>query len=121
MLGIVISIALEPFVMSNCSGSRIQESEFRSQKSGVGIRTPAATFEGLGHGEVSELIQHATGSVCAIHSGFWLLASDYLSSYRHEVSRRSVGEVTGLKGKPCAFDPNTPMKNPDDAKLLHDL
>jgi len=34
-----------------------QEPEFRSQKPGVGIRTPAATFEDLGYGDVSELMQ----------------------------------------------------------------
>ena len=34
-----------------------QEPEFRSQEPGVGMRTPAATFEDLGYGDVSELMQ----------------------------------------------------------------
>ena len=34
-----------------------QEPEFRSQKPGVGMRTPAATFEELGYDDVSELMQ----------------------------------------------------------------
>ena len=34
-----------------------QEPEFRSQEPGVGMRTSAATFEDLGYGDVSELMQ----------------------------------------------------------------
>jgi len=34
-----------------------QEQEFRSQEPGVGMRTPAVTFEDLGYGDVSELMQ----------------------------------------------------------------
>jgi len=34
-----------------------QEPEFRSQEPGVGMRTPAATFEDLRYGDVSELMQ----------------------------------------------------------------
>ena len=36
--------------IGNCSGARIQEP-------GVGMRTPAATFEDLGYGDASELMQ----------------------------------------------------------------
>jgi len=34
-----------------------QEPEYRIQKQGVGIKTPAATFEDLVYGDVSELMQ----------------------------------------------------------------
>ncbi|MEI6633524.1 MAG: hypothetical protein WCP22_06865 [Chlamydiota bacterium] len=34
-----------------------QEPEFRNQEPGVGMRTPAATFEDLGYCDVSELMQ----------------------------------------------------------------
>ena len=34
-----------------------REPEFRSQEPGVGMRTPAAIFEDLGYGDVSELMQ----------------------------------------------------------------
>ena len=60
-----------------------QEPEFRSQESGVRMRTPAATFEDLGYGDVSELMQLLEEvsklleaySRSILDSGSWLLTT----------------------------------------------
>ncbi|MCX6354934.1 MAG: hypothetical protein NTZ78_08535 [Candidatus Aureabacteria bacterium] len=59
-----------------------QEPEFRSQKPEVGIRTPAATFEDSGYGDVSELMQllEEVSKLLEAYS-LYILASDYLRSY----------------------------------------
>ena len=60
-----------------------QEPEFRSQEPGVRMRTPAATFEDLGYGDVPELMQlleevsklRGAYSRSILDSGSWLLTS----------------------------------------------
>ena len=60
-----------------------QEQEFRSQEPGIGMRTPAATFEDLGYGDVSELMQlfeevstlPETYARSILDSGSWLLTT----------------------------------------------
>jgi len=60
-----------------------QEPEFRSQEPGVEMRTPAATFEDFGYGDVSELMQLLEEvstlleaySRSILDSGSWLLTT----------------------------------------------
>jgi hypothetical protein len=66
-----------------CVTVTAQEPEFMSQEPGVGIRTPAATFEVLGYGDVSELMQLLEGvsklleayARSILDSGSWLLTT----------------------------------------------
>ena len=60
-----------------------QEPEFRSQEPGVRMRTQAATFEDVGYGDVSELMQLLEEfstlleaySRSILDSGSWLLTT----------------------------------------------
>jgi len=60
-----------------------QEPEFRSQEPGLRMRTPAATFEDLGYGDVSEFMQLLEEvsrlleaySRSILDSGSWLLTT----------------------------------------------
>ena len=62
------------------NGVTAQEPEFRSQEPGVRMRTPAATYEDLGYGDISELMQLLEGVSKLLESyarsipdsGFWL-------------------------------------------------